>query len=231
VNGFRRIASVLGVMLLIGACSAAPQAATAPPDAPSAPPTDPTQPGVRFGLPIQLLNTARIQNPDLSITLPQGWWLDPAEAVEADRQRILTSTTGEANAIVRELVAKFANSETFRLHASGPSGIQNVNDTLGIDVTTGTVEERMALESRLVGLIGTAPTIDKAAVRTRVGDGTRFDIVSAPPPDRSGAIASRTVVYALRLADGRLLWLVALGPRDSLTFPVLADATFRSVRD
>ena len=167
---------------------------------------------------------ARIEDPDLSINLPPQWRTQPIPELRSGIEQQAAASSGVIHDISVRLLADIDAGEV-RLFASGPSGFENWQASLFIEVTDApSVEAQIAAIKARWAKVGKPTSSDRRTVTLRMGSMERLSQTADPPVGVTGpAFPSRTLDYVTELDDGRILWVTSTGPETSAIFANLID--------
>jgi hypothetical protein len=234
---------VLALGLLVVGCTAsggtssgpATPGATAtsvPSPSPSPSPTPSTPPAATATIRASTGTVVAIDDPALSVTLPERWGRIPLEDYRLIVANELDGSSGAARTALRAHLADI-DGGAVRLVAGGRSGLDPWSATMVFQMRprAATLDEAIEAVDRMFVGLGAATGSERHPVTLAVGDGIRRVATHPlPPAAPSGGVPAQTVEYFIGLADGRTLWILATAPAGVATFPALIDAAVASLR-
>jgi hypothetical protein len=170
---------------------------------------------------------ARMTDPDLTLTLPIGWATLPIDAY----RRLIVSTRDVAPAKVKALFTqhgKDIDAGAVRLVASGPAGFGPWIGSILFEVDAGdrSLEAALARIEKVSGAAGPTTAVEQRHISFAFGEAERIMTTRALAPDApKGSVPARGILYVIRLADGRTLWIDATGPEAAQGFDTFIDAS------
>ena len=170
---------------------------------------------------------ATMDDPALSMRLPADWKQLPAMSLRSQAEQGSAASTRAVKEMYDQLISEI-DGQRVRLYATGPSGFDQWQATIIIEVTdAGSVNEQIDKAQKLATAFGTPTTSARTDVKLAIGQGVRLENTADPPA--SGGVAARGIDYVVQLADGRILWINTTAPAASTTFADTIDKAIGTI--
>lgn len=187
-------------------------------------------PAIASPLASTVLPTATMDDPDLVMTLPVGWYVVSVATFRTQVQTMMAQATGPTREVMQAGLADI-DSGAVRLVSAGPTGFVVWTGSLFIQVNPRdpSLDAAVARVVKRSAIVVQPTNVEQHQVSLAIGVGIRHTEILGVPEDVEGGVASHVIDYLVQLPDGRTLWVSATGPRDATGFDALIDPAVLSL--